>query len=52
MNYQAAGWNYKISEFGQYATGFMIDYYEYSLIKANNPLIHDRTTNYKPTTYL
>ncbi|MDW2923182.1 hypothetical protein [Mesomycoplasma ovipneumoniae] len=51
MNYQGTGRNYKISEFGQYATGFMIDCYEYSSIRANNPPIPDRTTNYKTTTY-
>lgn len=39
MNYQGVGWNYKISGFGQYATGLVIDDYEQTSISTNNPLI-------------
>ncbi|WP_341420418.1 hypothetical protein [Mesomycoplasma ovipneumoniae] len=48
MNYQGLTHNYKITEFGQYATGFMIDCYEYSSIRTNNPLIPDKNTIIKP----
>ncbi|MDW2930399.1 hypothetical protein [Mesomycoplasma ovipneumoniae] len=46
MNYQGVGWNYKISDFGQYATGLVIDDYEYTSIATNNPLIRDKNSNY------
>ncbi|WP_337904224.1 hypothetical protein [Mesomycoplasma ovipneumoniae] len=39
MNYQGVGWNYKISGFGQYATGLVIDDYEQTSISTNNPLV-------------
>ncbi|ASU14496.1 hypothetical protein CIB43_00605 [Mesomycoplasma hyopneumoniae] len=51
MNYQGVGWNYKISDFGQYATGLVIDDYEYTSIATNNPLIPDKNSNYRPTIY-
>lgn len=51
INYQGVGWNYKISSFGQYATGVAIDDYEYTSISTNNPLIPDKITNYRATTY-
>ncbi|WP_069098760.1 hypothetical protein [Mesomycoplasma ovipneumoniae] len=51
INYQGVGWNYKIIEFGQYATAFVIDDYKYSAIRINNPPITDRITNYKTATY-
>ncbi|WP_337897424.1 hypothetical protein [Mesomycoplasma ovipneumoniae] len=51
INYQGVGWNYKITEFGQYATAFVIDDYKYSTITTNNPPIPDKNTNYKTTTY-
>lgn len=35
MNYEGTGWNYKISGFGQYATGLVIDDYEYTSIATN-----------------
>lgn len=35
MNYQGVRWNYKISGFGQYATGLVIDDYEYTSIATN-----------------
>ncbi|MBG0730767.1 hypothetical protein [Mycoplasma sp. 'Moose RK'] len=46
MNYQGTGWNYKIFDFGQYATGLLIDDYEYSSIATNNPLIPDKEDGY------
>lgn len=51
MNYEGTGWNYKISGFGQYATGVVIDDYEYSSISTNNPLIPDKNSNYGPAIY-
>ncbi|MEG3825841.1 hypothetical protein MOV3098_01170 [Mesomycoplasma ovipneumoniae] len=51
IDYQGVGWNYKITEFAQYATELVIDDYEYSSIRTNNPLIPDKNTNYKTTTY-
>ncbi|MDW2906627.1 hypothetical protein R7V41_03350 [Mesomycoplasma ovipneumoniae] len=50
MNYQGIGWNYKISDFGQYATGVVIDDYEYTSIATNNPLIPDKSKSYRATT--
>ncbi|MDW2834695.1 hypothetical protein R7V42_01060 [Mesomycoplasma ovipneumoniae] len=50
MNYQGVGWNYKISSFGQYATGVVIDDYEYTSIATNNPLIPDKSKSYRATT--
>ncbi|MHA0298136.1 hypothetical protein [Mesomycoplasma ovipneumoniae] len=51
MNYQGVGWNYKISDFGQYATGLVIDDYEYTSIATNNPLIRDKNSNYRPSIF-
>ncbi|MDW2861324.1 hypothetical protein [Mesomycoplasma ovipneumoniae] len=50
MNYQGVGWNYKIFGFGQYATGVVIDDYEYTSIATNNPLIPDKSKSYRATT--
>ncbi|MDW2829767.1 hypothetical protein R7V45_00910 [Mesomycoplasma ovipneumoniae] len=50
MNYQGVGWNYKISNFGQYAAGLVIDDYEYTSIATNNPLIPDKSKSYRATT--
>ncbi|MDW2910029.1 hypothetical protein [Mesomycoplasma ovipneumoniae] len=51
MNYQGVGWNYKISDFGQYATGLVIDDYEYTSIATNNPLIRDKNSNYRASIF-
>ncbi|MDW2835796.1 hypothetical protein R7U59_02870 [Mesomycoplasma ovipneumoniae] len=51
INYQGTGWNYSISDFGQYATGLVIDDYEYTSISTNNPLIPDKNSNYGPTIF-
>ncbi|WP_337904227.1 hypothetical protein [Mesomycoplasma ovipneumoniae] len=50
INYEGTGWNYKISDFGQYATGLVIDDYEYTSIATNNPLIPDKSKSYRATT--
>ncbi|UVO16140.1 hypothetical protein [Mesomycoplasma ovipneumoniae] len=50
MNYEGVGWNYKISSFGQYASGVVIDDYEYTSIATNNPLIPDKGKSYRATT--
>ncbi|MDW2928965.1 hypothetical protein R7X75_00775 [Mesomycoplasma ovipneumoniae] len=41
INYNAAGWNYQITGFGQYASGLALDENEFSSIKSNDSFLPD-----------
>ncbi|UIF67336.1 hypothetical protein KUD10_01735 [Mesomycoplasma hyopneumoniae] len=41
INYHAAGWNYQITGFGQYPSGYALDENEFSSIKSNDPFLPD-----------